>query len=60
MKRPVVVICGAALDASARVGWGFECAACKIEGAWHESLNDTEDSARRHNRRHHQDEVASA
>lgn len=61
MKRPVVIEAATPTDGSATIFYRFTCAACRIEGAWHLSLNDADRSGERHNRLKHPDnEVALA
>ena len=57
MKRVVVIESAHKNDGSPGVWFRFVCSACKVEGAWHPSLNDAETSAARHNRTKHTEEA---
>ncbi len=56
MKRPLVIEAAHKADGSPGVFYRFVCEKCSEEGSYHSSLNDAEDSARRHNRIKHADE----
>jgi hypothetical protein len=53
----IVVEAGTPLDTSGEIRYRFSCPLCGVTGAWHPSLTDAEDSARRHNKTKHPVEV---
>lgn len=59
--RPLVLEAAHRSDGTPGVYYRFVCDSCspRVEGAWHESLNDAEDSARRHNRMHHKEALSA-